>query len=62
MEVSELVRLSRGAKTIDRTEAQLRRDIISGKVKGQKLGRDWFLPTDEVKRLSELYPVTPVAV
>jgi hypothetical protein len=45
------------AKSIGLSEDILRYRLRSGQVKGHKLGRDWFVPMEEVERLEREYPV-----
>jgi len=60
MDLDELMPMSRGMKVINRSEAWARRELKAKRVAGEKIGRDWWMYKTEVKRLSELYPVTPM--
>jgi excisionase family DNA binding protein len=55
-----LISVVEASKQLAIGEEALRRRLRSGRVKGQKLGRDWFLPLDEVDRLAAEYPLESV--
>jgi hypothetical protein len=53
----EVVPLTLAAKRTALGEPAIRRGIKLGTIEAQKLGRDWYLPVDEVARLSREYPL-----
>ena len=53
----EAFTISKTAKRIDRTEQQIARDIRKGKIRAERLGRDWLIAVEEVSRLEALYPL-----
>jgi excisionase family DNA binding protein len=55
-----LISVVEASKQLAIGEETLRRGLRSGRVKGQKLGRDWFLSLDEVDRLAAEYPLESV--
>ena len=57
MEIETLVPLPAAAKHTSVSEANIRRRLKSGDIKGFKLGRDWVLPQEEVDRLAVEYPL-----
>ena len=55
--VDELVTIPIAAKRVPcESESSIRRKLVSGKAEGIKLGRDWFIFENEVKRLSSGQP------
>lgn len=39
----------------------IRRKLAAGRIKGTKVGRDWFIPEDEAERLEREYPLQELA-
>ena len=62
MDMDELISMSQGMKVIGKNEAWARRELKANRVKGEKIGRDWWMYKTEVKRLAREYPVTLVVV
>ena len=52
-----MIPLVRAAKYCDLAEHDLRRALALGVILGEKVGRDWFLPSAEVARLAREYPI-----
>jgi hypothetical protein len=59
MDLNNLVSIPRASKTTDRAEHWIRRRLINGQIRGEKIGRDWYLYSEEVQRLEQEFPVTP---
>lgn len=45
------------AKVMSLSEQQLSRKLRTGEIIGEKFGRDWIIPTDEIARLERDYPL-----
>lgn len=54
---SELIPVTRAAKRTALGEPAIRRRLRAGQIRGQKLGRDWFVAAAEVERLAVEYPL-----
>jgi excisionase family DNA binding protein len=58
--------IPRAAKRLPFSESALRRMVVSGRVLGVKVGRDWLIDAEEVDKLIDQYPESrrrpPVAV
>jgi hypothetical protein len=61
MIIDELVPLPDAAKLTSWSESRIRKGLKSGEVKGYKVGRDWVLDPDEVKRLATDHPLLRTA-
>jgi excisionase family DNA binding protein len=55
--IKTLTPLPLAAKRTALPESSIRRMIHAGAIDAQKLGRDWYIPVDEVERLSREYPL-----
>lgn len=55
--VKNVIPLPLPAKRTALAEGTIRRGIIGGTIEAQKLGRDWYLPIEEVNRLAREYPL-----
>lgn len=53
----DLISLTLAAKRINLGEPAIRKGLHQGKIRGQKMGRDWYIPADEVERLAREYPL-----
>ena len=51
--------IPRAAKRLPFSESTLRRMVVSGRVLGVKVGRDWLIDAEEVDKLIDQYPVEP---
>lgn len=58
MDLENLVSIPKAAKKMDLAEHMIRRRLINGRIKGEKIGRDWYVYLDEVRRLEQEHPVT----
>ena len=45
------MKVTQAAKELNRDPATIKRWIKQGKLEGYKIGRDWEIPDNEVKRL-----------
>ncbi len=55
--LNELVPLNVASKRTNLGDHTLRRGLIQGRIKGRKIGRDWFIYADEVNRLAAEFPI-----
>jgi hypothetical protein len=53
----EVMPLALAAKRTLLGEQSIRRGIKAGTIEALKLGRDWYLPIEEVDRLAQEYPL-----
>ena len=61
MKVEELTPIAKAAKHTRQTESAIRRGLQTGRIRGVKVGRDWLIPPDEVRRLAKEFPLEPVS-
>ena len=52
-----MMTIAMAAKRTNLPEHTIRRRLRSGEYQGSQMGRDWFIYTSEVKRLSKQFPV-----
>ena len=45
------------AKVLSLSEQQLSRKLRIGEIRGEKYGRDWIIPPEEIDRLRREYPM-----
>ena len=56
--VTEYRTISQAAKRCDMSEPKIRRRLLEGAIRGEKLGSQWLIPITEVERLSHEYPLS----
>lgn len=56
-QIEEEVALTLAAKKTALGEHAIRRGILKGAIEARKLGRDWYLPVNEVERLAKAFPL-----
>lgn len=49
------------AKVVSLSEQQLSRKLRTGEIRGEKYGRDWIIPLEEMARLGVHYPLSLVS-
>ncbi len=54
--------ISQTAKRISLPEHEIRRRVIDGYIKGEKVGTLWIIPESEVKRLATEYPLSEPSI
>lgn len=55
--LGELVPLNTVSKRTSLPDHTLRRGLNDGRIRGQKIGRDWFVFNDEADRLAKEFPI-----
>ncbi len=55
--LDELVPLNAASKRTNMPDHTLRRGLIAGRIRGKKIGRDWFVFSDEANRLADEFPI-----
>ena len=49
--------ISEAAKGTSLSETKIRREVVAGRIRGQKVGTVWLIPTEEASRLEREHPV-----
>ena len=60
--LSEYRTISEAAKGTYLTETKIRREVVAGRIQGQKVGTVWLIPTEEASRLEHEYPLGALTV
>ena len=55
--LDEIVPFNTASKRTNLPDHTLRRGLIAGRIKGMKIGRDWFVYTEEADRLAAEFPI-----
>jgi excisionase family DNA binding protein len=62
IDTTGMITVAEAAKRLNRSIEQVRRRLREGKLKGQRIGNQWFVEEESLKTLSATEPLVPKEV